>query len=72
MNMKHEAPSEYKKLVGMKVMGIVVDPGEDGFIPMVFGIQLSGTTKGKKKNIIAWILCDPEGNGPGFLSVEDE
>lgn len=24
------------------------------------------------KRIIAWIQCDPEGNGPGFLNIDDE
>ena len=50
------------QLVGRKVIGLAKDETEDGTF---WALRLSG---GK----IAWINRDPEANGPGFLSIEDE
>ena len=52
----------YDKLVGKTLTGVCVDrsdPGIEPVIGLVFG------------EMIAWILCDEEGNGPGVLDIED-
>ncbi len=56
---------EYSQLVGAKVTAVVRDAGKDGDMDECFGLQFSN---GK----IAWIMCDPEGNGPGFLDIQDD
>ena len=33
-----------------------------------FGIQF----RQGKKRLTAWVDCDPEGNGPGHLNIEEE
>ena len=49
-------------LVGKTVKELAVDPeGVDG--EPVFGLAFTDGT-------VAWIMCDPEGNGPGFLDLE--
>ena len=44
-----------------KVKAVVVDDTDDDF--MVFGLEFYDGT-------IAWILADPEGNGPGHLEIK--
>lgn len=53
---------EYSKLVGKTVKRVVNDGGH-GMTAKVYGLQFTDST-------IAWILQDPEGNGPGFLEVQ--
>jgi len=48
----------YDKLVGKTVKAIVVTKDYD-FVGLDFGNKL-----------VAWIQCDPEGNGHGFLAIE--
>ena len=50
------------KLNGKTVKAIVTDGGNQG-IGECFGLHFSDGT-------IAWIMCDPEGNGPGFLDIQ--
>ena len=45
------------KLAGLKVTGTAFDPNE-GMVGLTFS---DGT--------LVWVLCDPEGNGPGFLEI---
>ena len=52
---------EYSKLVGKTVRQVVHDQGSG--IGRVYGLQFTDGT-------IAWVLQDPEGNGPGFLEVQ--
>jgi hypothetical protein len=47
--------------MGAKIVGFADD--EEG----VFGLIIQ---KGKQKKVL-WVLCDPEGNGPGFLELGD-
>ena len=49
----------YKKLVGKTVKGVAVDSRGGPDYALVF---TDGTA--------AWIMCDPEGNGPGFLDIQ--
>lgn len=56
------AMKEIEKLVGYKVTGVCADRGGESY-----GIVME---KGKDKKL-CWIDCDPEGNGPGWLEIED-
>lgn len=51
----------YDRLVSKTLTGVCVDRSDRGIDPvigLVFG------------DIVAWILCDEEGNGPGVLDIE--
>lgn len=50
------------QLLGETITGIVYDEAETG-TGRLYGLRLTG---GK----VAWILADPEGNGPGHLEIE--
>ena len=59
----------YSQLVGYTVTGLAVDDSdEDNFGDPWMGLTLQN---GKRKKI-AWVLMDPEGNGPGFLDIVDK
>ena len=47
----------YGQIVGKRVSGLVTDGQE------TYGLKFDDGT-------IAWIMCDPEGNGPGFLDIQ--
>ena len=49
----------YQQLLGRKIVQIV----ESTEHPPTPGLRLDDGR-------IAWIQCDPEGNGPGFLQIE--
>lgn len=49
------------QLVGRTVTGLVKD-SSDKFAP-IWGLRFDDET-------MAFILCDPEGNGPGHLAIE--
>lgn len=53
---------EYSKLIGKRVKGLVKSPPEMG-MKECYGLEFTDGT-------VAWIMCDPEGNGPGFLAIE--
>ena len=61
-NMKFYA-AHYGKLVDKKIKCIVQDGDPEGFGP-TFGLEFTDGT-------IAWIQSDEEGNGAGFLEIED-
>ena len=50
---------EYGQLIGKKVVGLAADAADATFMGLRFD---DGT--------VAWIQCDPEGNGPGFLQID--
>jgi len=58
---KHLADYVAKELVGWRITkAIVATDGEDfGFV----------VRKGGQSRAV-WVMCDPEGNGPGFLDIE--
>jgi|TARA_R110000764_G_scaffold84307_1_gene164984 hypothetical protein len=59
--------NHYSQLKGYTVKEIATDTATiegEAYFALVF-------TKGKKKKI-AWILMDPEHNGPGFLNISDD
>ena len=54
--------SEYSKLIGKKVKAIAKSPA-DRYMDQAYGLVFEDDT-------VAWIMRDPEGNGPGFLAIE--
>jgi len=55
-------------LIGSRVTGIV-QSGAPANSETTVGLVFEGGDKGKRTEYTAWILCDPEGNGPGHLDV---
>jgi hypothetical protein len=56
----------YSKLKGKKIKEVVADDSEDTMLDFgepVFGLLFTDNT-------VAWIMQDPEGNGPGFLDIQ--
>lgn len=52
-----------KALIGWKIVATTITPDNEsyGFVAQ----------KGESRKI-CWIDCDPEGNGPGWLQIENE
>ena len=65
MNNNGYFEKHYGQLVGYKVSQVAVDDSD----PNEEWCGLVLTKGGFKK--VAWILCDPEGNGAGFLDIVD-
>ena len=57
------AADKLKELVGYKIVDTVMTPDNDSY---GFVVQ-----KGKAKKV-CWVDCDPEGNGPGWLQIEEK
>ena len=55
------------ELVGMTIVGGTVDDSGE-----FFGFTVEGKRGGKAAKKVVFVLCDPEGNGPGFLEIEEE
>ena len=58
------------QLIGKRVTGVVHDPSGDP--SDIYGLAFEDVSpKGKVsgKGMVAWILMDPEGNGPGHLEI---
>jgi len=58
----------YSQLIGWTVKGLMGfikenDPDEQEFMGLIM-------ERGSKQKI-AWVLMDPEGNGPGFLDIKN-
>ena len=52
------------RLVGRRVTGIALDSeSEADFGEPCYGLRFAN-------GLVAWIMRDPEGNGPGFLDIE--
>ena len=54
------------ELVGLTIIGGAVDDTGE-----YWGFVAEGNKGGKSIKKVAFVLCDPEGNGPGFLEIED-
>jgi hypothetical protein len=54
------------ELVGLTITGAAVDSTGE-----FWGFTAKGKQKGKVVEKVVFVLCDPEGNGPGFLEIED-
>jgi len=59
---------EYQQLVGAVITGIAVTPDNE-FVGLK--LMLCRGLVGPPVEKIAWVQQDPEGNGPGFLAIED-
>ena len=54
------------ELVGLKVTGGAVDESGE-----YWGLVLEGKKGKKKVKKVAFVLADPEGNGAGFLEINE-
>ena len=54
------------QLVGMTITGGAVDESGE-----YWGFVVEGKKQGKTVKKVVFVNCDPEGNGPGFLEIED-
>jgi hypothetical protein len=57
-----------KNLVGWAIVGAAVDEDGESF-GFIIGRRDPKTKKYERKTI--WVDCDAEGNGPGWLNMED-
>ena len=55
------------ELVGLTVTGGAVDDTGE-----FWGFTAEGKRDGKTIKKVVFVLADPEGNGPGWLEIEDE
>ena len=53
-------------LMGLAITGGAVDDTGD-----FWGFTVEGKQQGKTVKKVVFALCDPEGNGPGFLEIEE-
>lgn len=53
----------YKYLVGKQITGLVESQDDGTGTGDTIGFELEDGS-------VVWILCDPEGNGPGFLEIQ--
>jgi hypothetical protein len=54
------------ELVGLTITGSVVDDSGE-----FFGFTAKGKQNGKTVEKTVFVMADPEGNGPGFLEIND-
>lgn len=63
------------RLKGGTVRKVIVDrTAVAEFGQPVYGLQVEMPAKpGQRRRMLhVWSLCDPEGNGPGFLDIQEE
>ncbi len=66
---------QLNRLRGGTVQNVIVDrAAASDFGQPVYGLQIEMPAESGQphKVLHAWILCDPEGNGPGFLDIQEE
>ena len=61
------AVEELEKLVGYQIVGTTVTPGRE-FYGFIVQKDPHGEAVDKKT---CWVDRDPEGNGPGWIQIED-
>jgi hypothetical protein len=54
------------ELVGLTITGCAVDDTGE-----FWGFVAEGKQDKKTVKKVVFVLCDPEGNGPGFLEIEE-
>jgi len=62
------------RLKGGTVQNVIIDrTAISDFGQPVYGLQFNIPAKpGQSSSTLhVWILCDPEGNGPGFLDIQE-
>lgn len=57
------------ELVGGTITGVISTPDTNEFSYGFIVQHGKGDNKVEKR---CWIDCDPEGNGPGFIQIEEE
>ena len=63
------------RLVGGVIRNVIADRTVTAeFGQAVYGLKVKIPARKTRSSPIlhAWILCDPEGNGPGFLDIQEE
>ena len=63
-DVKFAVDQSNKKLIGTQVVGTILTPDEEAW-----GLQVR-TQDGNE--LLVWVDCDPEGNGPGWLQIEEK
>ena len=66
--MNKQVEQHYQQIVGATITGLAVDDTNNDFGDDIWALKL--TTKDGRA-AMAWIMADPEGNGPGFLAIDD-
>lgn len=64
--MENWIKKHYGQLVGYKITDIAIDGKDNADEPWI-GLVLEK----RKKEKVAWILMDPEGNGTGHLDIQE-
>lgn len=64
-NAKFMADEIYKKLSGGRIANAIRSVAEDGEESFGFLVERNG------KTIQVWVDCDAEGNGPGWLQIQE-
>ena len=64
--MENWIKKHYGQLVGYKITAIAIDGKDNADEPWI-GLVLEK----RKKEKVAWILMDPEGNGTGHLDIKE-
>jgi hypothetical protein len=67
--MNKQMEQYYQQIVGATITGLAVDDTDNDFGDDLWALKLK-TKDGRAA--IAWIMADPEGNGPGFLAIDAE
>jgi len=66
------AADQLKQLVGFKIVDTVVTPdGESYGFVVERADEIETHVLGRDRKV-CWVDCDPEGNGPGWLQIEEQ
>ena len=55
------------ELTGLTITGGAIDATGE-----FWGFTAKGKQHGKTVETVVFVLCDPEGNGPGFLEIQNK
>lgn len=60
------AAEQLKTLIGWQIVDTVITPNNDAY-----GFVVRRDPHGKPvERKVCWVDCDPEGNGPGWISIQ--
>lgn len=67
-DVKYMADQIGEQLAGTQIKGAIVDSEAEAF-----GFQVVRKIEGRGNYEVlnVWVMCDAEGNGPGWLSIEE-
>ena len=66
------AADQLKQLVGFKIVDTVITPDSDSYGFVVERADEIETHVLGPDRKVCWVDCDPEGNGPGWLQIEEQ